>query len=80
MKLQRQYTMLNPVKLKLEITKLQNKLYKSVILKQNKDKKLLIVKKLRAVSIGLYFTGGNRLDLAHVICNIYNSQYYYIFK
>jgi len=45
MKLERQYAMLNPVQLKREITRLQNQLYKSNILKQNRDKETVLSKK-----------------------------------
>jgi len=45
MKLERQYAMLNPVQLKREITRLQNQLYKSNILKQNQDKETVLSKK-----------------------------------
>jgi len=44
-KLERQYAMLNPVQLKREITRLQNQLYKSNILKQNRDKETVLSKK-----------------------------------
>jgi len=50
MKLERQYAMLNPAQLKREITRLQNQLYKSNILKQNKDKETVWSKKLKTVS------------------------------
>jgi len=45
MKLQRQYDMLNPAELRRQITKLQNELYKSNILKQNRDKETVLSKK-----------------------------------
>ena len=45
MKLERQYAMLNPAELKREITKIQNQLYKSNILKQNQDKETVLSKK-----------------------------------
>jgi len=44
MKLKREYDMLNPAKLKREITKLQNQLYKLNILKQNQDKETVLSK------------------------------------
>ena len=45
MKLETQYAMLNPAELKREITRLQNQLYKSNILKQNQDKETVLSKK-----------------------------------
>ncbi|MDD3656575.1 MAG: hypothetical protein PHI72_07410 [Atribacterota bacterium] len=45
MQLQRQYAMLNPAELKREISKLQNQLYKSNILKQNRDQETVLSKK-----------------------------------
>ena len=45
MKLERQYAMLNPAEFKRAITRLQNQLYKSNILEQNRDKETVLSKK-----------------------------------